>query len=198
MIEASNRIRDDAHAAWFQYLPDAGEAADWIREMHEQGANKRDVILATDTRLGNLRRISPDGFNPGPQQRMAYEEVEATDTVARCRLKANNVLAARRWKVHGRNVRRTHLLKQKAEETTGPTDIEHPLAGKVRKPVRGKHGTMIVVPVYHETVSHFDRVVKAYLSAECDEIRVRQSIELLYRRNLFGSDRTLRHHDNCR
>ena len=125
---------------------------------------------------------------------MAYEEVEATDTVARCRLKANHVLRAGRWKIHGRNVGRTHLLEQKAKETAGPTDIDHPLAGNVRKPVRRKHGTMIVMPVYHDTVSHFHRVVKAYFSAECNEIRVGESIELLYRRNLFGSDRTLRHH----
>lgn len=60
---ASDRIGNDADATWFQYLLDAGEATDRIREMHKQGADKDDVVSGTDTCLGNLRRVRPDGLH---------------------------------------------------------------------------------------------------------------------------------------
>src|SRR2546422_7420806 len=104
---------------------------------------------------------------------MAYEEVEAAGTLLQRRLKAHGVLRAGRWKIQGRNVGRTHLLEQKTKEPAASTDVEHSLAGDIRKPVRRHDGPMIVMPMDDDTVADIHRVVEAYFSAECNEIRVR-------------------------
>jgi hypothetical protein len=67
MIEASNRIGNDAHPARFQYLPDASEATDRIREMYQEGADEGNVISGTDICLGDPRRVGPHRFNLGSQ-----------------------------------------------------------------------------------------------------------------------------------
>ena len=170
MIEASNRIRNDAHPTRLQYLPNSSEATDRIREMHKKGADKGHVIAGTDLRLGNLRRVGPDRFNPGSQQRMADEEVQATHTLAHRRLEAPDVLGARRWKIHGGDMGRTHPLKQEAEEPARPTDVEHPLSGNVWKPVRRQYWTMIVMSVDHDTVADVYGVIEADFSAECRQV----------------------------
>jgi hypothetical protein len=86
-------------------------------------------------------------------------------------------------------VGRTHPLKQKAKETASPTDVEHTLSGKVRKPVRRQYRAMIIMSVDHDTVIDLYGVIEACFSAECNQLRPRKSIEVLYRRDLFGSDR---------
>src|SRR5438034_5943895 len=101
MIEASNRIGDNAHPAWFQYLPNASQATNRIREMYKEGADKGNVVSAADVHLGDLRRVGPDRFHPGSQKRMADEEVQTTHTFGSRRLEASGVFGPRGRKIHG-------------------------------------------------------------------------------------------------
>jgi hypothetical protein len=138
VIEAADRVGDDAKPARLEDPAHTRKTADRIRQVHEQRADERHIEVVSNDLGCKLIRVAPDWFNTGSQQRVADEEVEAPNRVRRdiVRRKCRHGLGPSGRQVDRHNVRGAAALELKAEKAGRSAHVDYAFAAQVGQAIR--------------------------------------------------------------